>query len=341
MRFLTKGIDLVSAIYGVLISLILLVRRPLGERWGVIGVFNSFAHLLMLPALVLLPLSLTRRHRWLMLPLAVPALTFIRAYGAQFVRRRPAVISGRQVTVLTYNLHKEAKNLEPIIEVITAANADVVALQELSAEAADCFQSVLRDEYPYQALHPQSHASQGQGVLSRFPITAESYWRNPHIASESLGHLRVEIDVEGVLVTVYNTPPLHPGMGDKWFDTTIRAAEIDTVLERAVQDEGAVLIMGDFNMSDQSDDYLSLRARYGDTFGAVGRGMGFTFPDLRTFQSLPDYWPLPMPLPPFLRLDYIFHNDAFTPLEARVWPHSGGSDHRPVVATLTLKQKVQ
>ena len=40
-----------------------------------------------------------------------------------------------------------------------------------------------------------------------------------------------------------------------------------------------ILIAGDFNMTDQTDDYRRLTAKFSDTFREVGWGMGFTFPD--------------------------------------------------------------
>jgi vancomycin resistance protein VanJ len=324
--------------YGTLVSIILLLRRPLGEQRAMIGLFNSFAHLLMLPALALLPLSLLLRRRWLALTLLIPAVQFTADYGRRFAPRPAAAANGQQLKVMTFNLHKESKQVERIIGLIQEADADIVAVQELSAAAAECFQAALRERYPHQVLHPQTPPNRGQGVLSRYPISSDEYWYNPHITPESLGHLRVEIQVDGRSLILYNVHPPHPGMAEKGFDTTIRARELDTVLERAARDKGGVLIMGDFNMSDQSDDYRRIAALYGDAFGTVGRGMGFTFPDMRALQALPKYWPLPMPSPPFLRLDYIFHSADFQPLEARVWPHSGGSDHRPLAATLIFQQ---
>jgi endonuclease/exonuclease/phosphatase family metal-dependent hydrolase len=151
-----------------------------------------------------------------------------------------------------------------------------------------------------------------------------------------MGHLRAEIDFSGTPITLYNTHPLHPGIADNGFDTRPRGQEIDIVLEQAAKDSGAVLIMGDFNMTDQNEDYQRITARFGDSFREVGSSMGFTFPDLSTFQSLPDYWPLSVRLFPFLRLDYIFHNASFRAINARVWSSAGGSDHRPVWAELAL-----
>ncbi|MEZ4672432.1 MAG: endonuclease/exonuclease/phosphatase family protein [Anaerolineae bacterium] len=336
-RSLTSLVIGLTTFYSALLSIILMARRPLRERREWLGIFNSFAHVLMLPALALLPLSILLRHRPLGLTALIPAFTFINAYGRRMTRNSSAAVGKADVTIMTYNLHGEAHHLEPMLRLIEAANADVVALQELSDEAAGCFETALRERYPFQALYPQSPSNNGQGVLSRFPITNHDYWRNPHISPNSLGHERVGLDVNGNSMTLYNAHPLHPGMGSTWFDTAARARELDTVLEKAVKETGAVLIVGDFNMSDQSDEYERMRSRYSDAFDAVGRGMGFTFPDLRTFESLPSYWPLPLALPPFLRLDYIFHTAHFIPLEACVWPESGGSDHRPVIARLALQ----
>ena len=39
---------------------------------------------------------------------------------------------------------------------------------------------------------------------------------------------------------------------------------------------------------------------------------------------------------PFVGIDHIFVSDHFTPLSFRVVQQSAGSDHRPVVATLTV-----
>lgn len=73
--------------YGLNVSLLLLVRAAIGERWNFIGLLNSYLHLLILPAVVLLPLSLILRRRWLMIELAAPFLFFISTYCGQFLPR--------------------------------------------------------------------------------------------------------------------------------------------------------------------------------------------------------------------------------------------------------------
>jgi endonuclease/exonuclease/phosphatase (EEP) superfamily protein YafD len=334
-RSLLNVILTLAALYSIVLSAILLLRRRLTEDYKAIGFFNSFAHMLMLPTLVLLPINLLLRpwFGWLQV---IPVASFIAAYGRLFMPR-PEPARSTTIKVLTFNLHGEAHQIDPILDILRTSNADFISVQELSTEAADCFKTALADRYPHQVLHAFEQSSRGQGVLSRHPITTQNFWRNPQIARHSLGHLRVEIDFNGTTITLYNTHPLHPGMANDGFSTRPRGQEIDLVLEQAAKDTTPVLIMGDFNMTDQNEDYQRITSRFGDSFRTVGGGMGFTFPDLSTFQSLPDYWPLPIRPIPFLRLDYIFHNDAFRPVTTFVWPTAGGSDHRPVFAELALK----
>jgi vancomycin resistance protein VanJ len=221
-----------------------------------------------------------------------------------------------------------------MIALIREADAALVALQELSPAAAARFADEFADQYPYQALHPNStNAIWGQGFLSRYPLLSDEYW---HI---NLGHQRVEFQVGDEPVTLYNTHPVHPFfiLEGRGFNTQLRAQEISAVLDRAAQDTGAVVIAGDFNMPDQSDDYQRITAQYMDTYREVGWGLGLTFPDFSYANAVPDELPsLSLPIRPLVRLDYIFHSDALTALEARVWPTSGGSDHRPVFARLAI-----
>ncbi len=332
---MTTFITLTGA-YGLNISGFLLLRSIFGERWNVIGLFDSFAHLLMIPALPLLILSLVLKRRWLALTQAIPAFVFLTSYGGMFIPKRSVTASTSDLTVLTYNIHHGyAPDIAPIIDVIRQSNADIVAIQELSQDAADAFAAQLADMYPYRAFHPMKKAWQGQGILSRYPITADEYWRNEQFGF-GLGHQRVEMDIQGTTITIYNTHPAHPGMSGTFYNGAPHREEMDIVMNRAAQDTTPVLIMGDFNMGDQSEDYRRISAVYADSYREMGWGMGFTFPDLRVPQALPDYINRTIPLPPFMRLDYVFHSAAFQTLDARVWSDAGGSDHHPVFVRFSL-----
>ncbi len=325
-----RAVWLAVSAYGVITTLWAGLRL-IDSAWLPVEMISSLAPLFLLPSLLIVPLSLWRR-RWPVVLVSLPAaLTFLLGYGESFLPRsipvKPAVHSLR---FLTYNVHSESVSIQPMLDVIRAENADVVALQEVSPAMADVLATQLIDRYPYQALHPNFvNPIWGQGVLSRYPIVEDEYW------VMSLGHQRVKIDRMGIPLVLYNTHPVHPFLlrEGKVFDMQPHQREVQEVLQRAVLDDDAILIAGDFNMTDQASDYTRLTARFGDTYREVGWGLGWTFPDL----TQPAAQPIKASLfsvfgRPVVRIDFIFHSNALRPIAARVWPTSGGSDHRPVVA---------
>lgn len=307
--------------YGLNVTLLLLVRAAVGERWSIIGFFNSYLHLLILPAVVLLPLSLLLRRRWLVIELAAPFLFFVASYGAQFAPRRDSVTEGtRQLAVMSFNLLGSNLQTTAVIQAVRESAADLVALQELTYWMAEAIEEELAAVYPYRALYPQNDFS-GQGLLSRYPITAESYWQI------HLGQQAVEIDWNGQPITVFNAHPSHPLRGFR-YDAEARAEAIDDVLRRAASSSGPVVLIGDFNMTNLSDDYARVTARYADAYAQVGWGLGHTYPNMAVLNPRFRF------LPALARIDYVFHDAHFKALSMTVGRNASGSDHFPIYATL-------
>jgi vancomycin resistance protein VanJ len=307
------------------------------ERWEVVAFLNSFLHLMLIGCILTLIIHLFQK-RWRFAAIGlIPLVYFAVSYGALFSPER--ILDGAvtsDLRVLTYNIHSEIKHLNPMIALIRETDADIVALQEVSESAALRFDDEFGDEYPYRAFHTiPGEPIPGQGVMSRYPITADYYWRNDFLPLY-LGHQRVEINIEGSPLVLYNVHPIHPLVKTgQLFNGWLRAAEIDSVLERAAGESERVLIVGDFNMTDQSEDYQRLTARYGDAYREVGWGLGFSFPDFGAWYAVPIGRALPVH--PMVRLDYQFYTDGLRPVEAQVWGASGGSDHRPVLVDYVLE----
>jgi endonuclease/exonuclease/phosphatase (EEP) superfamily protein YafD len=314
-------IALVGA-YGLNVTGLLLLRAVVGERWSIIGLFNSYLHLLILPAVILLPLSLILRRRWLVIELAAPFFFFISTYGGQFLPRSVAVPDDApRLKLLSFNIHKDNQQIDQMLRIIRDADADIVAIQELSPWLSDAADQQLAETYPYRALHPQTDFS-GQGVLSKFPLDNDEFWQI------NLGHQHVDVDWNGQSISLFNVHPVHPLRG-LHFDGQSRAAEIDEVLRRTETVDTPLLLVGDFNMTNLSDDYARVNARYEDAYRQIGWGMGFGFPNFAVAFHV-KY------MPPIARIDYIFHDSHFQPVEMRVGTDSGGSDHFPIYATLAL-----
>jgi endonuclease/exonuclease/phosphatase (EEP) superfamily protein YafD len=314
-------------VYGMMTLIILLPQVIVGERWNLVGIFNVFSQMLWLPAVFLLPLALllrSRRTAYLLLP---AALCFIVTYGDHFLPHASFVPADDHTTFsfMTYNVFDDGRDPATTIALIEDANADVVAVQELNAMTAEAFDEHLATLYPYRAFHTDQGSYRGNGVMSKYPITADRYWHYDWMPFW-LGHQRVELEIQGQVVTLYNLHTVHPAMGP-WRETLLspspRNQEIATILEEAQAEEGLLLMAGDFNMPELSADYGRIVHDYGfvDAYRARAWGFGHTFTH---------------GIVPFLRLDYIFLRKGIDVSEIKVWPKGAGSDHRPVWAVLAL-----
>ena len=93
-----------------------------------------------------------------------------------------------------------------------------------------------------------------------------------------------------------------------------------------------VIVVGDFNSTDQSDVYTILTSRLQDAHRVAGWGFGHTFPAYSgSFRGIPI-------IPRQMRLDMIFYSDKFTALNSRVSSTFGESDHLPVLANLAWQR---
>jgi endonuclease/exonuclease/phosphatase (EEP) superfamily protein YafD len=252
-------------------------------------------------------------------------LAFLLAWGSMFLPKHSieARITDTPIRILTFNLKGYNRRQDAIVELIREVNADIVALQELSHINSPHIEVELQDIYPYKALHQTDNVTQGQGILSRYPITDDTFWRYD-FAANMLGHQRVEITLENNRsIVLYNVHPSHPAMQGSFFDPQYRSLEIAAILQDSSKESWPQLLLGDFNMPELSDDYAQIRSHYKDAYRDSGFGMGWTFPD-GGFIS------------PFMRLDYIFYSDDFVAQHAQVWKSSAGSDHRPLFVDILL-----
>ena len=132
-------------------------------------------------------------------------------------------------------------------------------------------------------------------------------------------------------MALYNLHPPPPHWFLRAFDASDRQRALNVSLRRAAAETLPVVLAGDFNLTDQTRDYQTIvGAGFQDAFRAAGWGLGLTFAD---FSYLSPLFSL---APPFIRIDYVFADETFTPVEARVGA-SAGSDHYALRAVLAAR----
>jgi endonuclease/exonuclease/phosphatase (EEP) superfamily protein YafD len=320
-------------LYGLGVTGYWAARLIAGERWNWIAFANNFVPWWALGGLIAGGIAAFSRWRWGLIALQTPGIVaFLICYAPLLLPHSPTAVASDApiLTVATYNIEAITSDPQRVLDVTAGLDADIIGLEEVGPVHAALFEKELIAEYPYQALYPKLPVH-GVGLLSRYPILSQELI--PPFP-DSMLYLRATLDVNGDLITIYvvHPPPPRQFISPLTYDDSRRDAEITILKNRyLVHETGPVIVLGDFNMTDQSDAYQIMDDLFDDTFRTVGWGLGFTFPDkIRSSIRI---------IPRLIRIDYVWYNAYFAASGIEVGSDSGTSDHRPVVAQLVLKPK--
>ncbi|MFI5730117.1 endonuclease/exonuclease/phosphatase family protein [Kribbella sp. NPDC051587] len=251
--------------------------------------------------------------------------------AAQPDRGRP----GRDVTVMTYNIHHGAGidgvlDLERIAALIEQSGADVVGLQEVDRHWSErsnwvdqpaWFAKRLKMHYGYAAnldlppLNPGEPRRQyGTAILSKYPIKDFTNTLLPlYPTGEQRGLAVATVKIRGAELRFANTHLTSNNNAE-------RLEQAKKVVELLGESRKATLLVGDLNARPDAPEIKTLTAVLDDTWAEVGVGPGYTIEADN----------------PTARIDYQLHSSQLVPLKAAV-PVSLASDHLPVVASFTLR----
>lgn len=224
----------------------------------------------------------------------------------------------KPIRVLFWNVGDRIWSEEHMVREIRHVDADLVGLVE-----ADSYAAVTNDfwkkkfpEYRYRLEHS------GFVFLSRYPVVSQetgklarmgTYWRLAVLPQQTpSGGDEVPGGMTVFLVDIFS----HVLRSRK--DALDQLAGLV-----AESDDQPVLVLGDFNTPGDSNHFRRLRKWCRNTFEVAGDGFNAT-------------WPMPFPV---LDLDTIWVNRHFQVLSAEnrsIW----FSDHRPVVAAMSLQTKL-
>lgn len=295
-----------------------------GDRWLLVRLGNYFAPWLFMATALALVVALLVRRPWLTRVVLLLTLIFIARYWPLLVPRPPLLSAGNdasELQVMTFNVNYANRNASDIAELIRAESPDVIAMQELVPDLANSLQAELESEYPYFLYD----SSQGlTGLISRYPLRAQP------ILPVLKHNQRASVETPGGTVTVWS---VHLATALSQYGWEWQRAMAAAIAQEAAQEAGPLILLGDFNTTDQTENYRLVADQLTDVHWSAGRGFGFTWPDLRRYGADTAI------LGPVVRIDHIFVSEHFTPEEIHVIPSGYGSDHQPVVATLRLNSR--
>src|SRR5690606_5747106 len=121
-----------ASLYLLIVVIYLVLRIIFGDRFWWLSLLNSFAHLLFLPLLLLVPLALLIRTRQTILRMLPVMLIGGLWFGPYYLPKNLPVSNGNIIRVLTLNVWGNNHDLSRIESWVREVNADIVLLQEIS-----------------------------------------------------------------------------------------------------------------------------------------------------------------------------------------------------------------
>ncbi len=333
MKTLRRFSGLLIVLYLLALTAYLLLRVVFGGDLWWLAMLNNFAPYFFLPLVVLALYALAvRLHpRFVLLPLILLVVGLV-WFGPRFAPRPVAAPAEATLKLVSLNLWVHNQQLDLSEAWLRQQDADVVLLQEAYHDTA----ARLSDVYPYTQPNPALPDGQDRQILSRYPFV-EAQWEN--------GYVRSVIEVDGARVAIYNVHFGVPFVNEPRYglaslpyplsmiiryNEAPRNEQIRAMLTRLESETLPAIVGGDFNTSDNSALYPVIAAQLTDSFREAASGFGATFP-------VGSKLPVALPIPPLMRIDYVWHTGGLRALEVEVGPEVG-SDHRPVVAVLALPE---
>ena len=231
---------------------------------------------------------------------------------------------GQTVKVMSYNIHQYNQEMSKAADLITKQDPDILLIQEIEPPQFLNLMGLLAGKRKgLHSLFFEYEPSIHQAVVSLFPLKRVSFLEDKNRL------LKVEAITPQGDITLLNIHAFKYG----WRDRHERMERLLFEDVRPVQ--GPLILAGDFNTTDQSETIRIVTEHLNDAHQDAGCLFNFTFPS-QSFFITAGY-----PIPPLLRIDYIFYSKHFRAVKSYTSKESGGSDHFPVIAELILKTKFQ
>jgi endonuclease/exonuclease/phosphatase (EEP) superfamily protein YafD len=332
-----KALGVATLAYGVLLVVLMTALHWQGEHLGILSlILYAPAPGLLLPLLVLSPLSLLLRPRLLAWHTLFAIIVFFIYMGFHWAFFRPKPTAST-VTAVTFNFGDSSRT--QFLEFLVREKPDLIVLQDARGRSVDLAQKipgmqtselgqfVLLSRFPIRSGKlVDSALAEGRPIAARWEVTIQD--RDVAVYSVHLPTPRRELSQflgkRRVLANLIGYGKRQAGFGDyrEWIHDRIELAR--SLVKVFAAEQKPMIVGGDFNTPDHGYIYHLFAGQMTDAFANTGRGWGFTFPGSkkRSLSSLAGPW---------LRLDYFFTGHGWKAIECR--PEPGvKSQHKAVLA---------
>ena len=324
-------VGVACVIYTLLIGVVLLAVRILGDRWWPCTLLMFSARWPWgLPLVVLLPVAAIHRRRSLLVlslsaVLVVGGILDFRIPWRSWTYAAPSVGSGTSLRVITWNVHRcDGVNVAASSRWLADQHADVIALEEWPKD----WPAELLVGEGWHVLHDgelcvasrqdiRRHAPPAFGEAFAEHGAGSRYWLTTpagdipfaamHLASPHPDfHAALHLEADGRERVALNT--------------TRRKAQAAEVAAWAEVVGSRVIIVGDLNTPSDSPLFDGRQKKLSDAFLVAGAGFGYTY----THRGA------------MARIDHVIFGSEWRCRRCTVGP-ALGSPHRPVIADLALE----
>jgi endonuclease/exonuclease/phosphatase (EEP) superfamily protein YafD len=295
--------------------LVLAHLAPLGARLSwVVDLTTHFRVQYLVATLVLLPLLALRRRLGAFLALLATGALSAAPVAPYLPLAAPAVAAGSaRIKILTVNVSFRQFSANDLLDLVRAADPDVLITQELTPYAEKVL-AELDEQFAHGFKLPADGPS-GIGLWSRLELE--------RVAPFALARMpAIEARVRAPAGGTFTVLGVHLSAPTSGRRAGARNAQLRELAERAAAVDGPLLIAGDFNVTPYSPYFTEWLAETGLTDSRRGRTLSVS-------------WPTTMPL--FgIPIDHVVANDGFTFVAHRRLPNFR-SDHYGVLVEVALR----
>lgn len=336
-RCLQKSAKFLAYSYSAFIICYFILKLIFWDRIGIIALISTFIPLILFP-IFLLPIIgwLIIKKRWFTIISAIACILLISWLHVKYFSPAPINITNSQpsIKILSHNLSWYKTQSPTLSKLIDQQKPDIIFLQEIVRKHTERAFTWLKADYPYQIGTPPV------GILSKYPIVSSEIL---HLAGHPETQQRAIIKFNEQEVVIYNMQATGPWLKIskklRFLKIPVykygkRSPEIQDLVERVERESLPVIVAGDFNMTDETQDYDRVQKVMQDSFRKSGFGFGFTWPHGWELKLLvkSSNWRLNYPV---CRIDYIWYSQHWGAKSSSVL-EATESDHLPVAAELIL-----